>query len=379
MIHNILETIGETPLITIPNSNTADEGRILLKYERFNPGGSIKDRPALYIIQEAERKGLLKPGGTIIESSSGNFGISLAMIGAARGYRVIILADPKTTSANISVLKAFGAEVIIVTEKDDSGSYHKTRITQANKLAQEIPNAYRPDQCFNLLNRETHYKNTAQEIMHACSDKIAVFITAVSTGGQLGGISKYLKTFAPHVHIIGVDAEGSTIFGGEAKSYKIPGVGLSWTPLNLDVNYVDRIFKVKDEHAFIAARSIARHEGILIGPSSGACVMVALKVAQELGPDKQVVCMVADGGDRYLSTLFNDEWMKKQHFSLSVNTEMVRATASKLIPWSENPQGCANYRTDLIKSLNVPKSTLKMNQETVNRSLLNRERSEIID
>lgn len=379
MIATILETIGNTPLITIPNSNAADEGQVLFKYERYNPGGSIKDRAANYIVMEAERRGLLKPGGTIIESSSGNFGISLAMIGAAKGYRVIILADPKTTSANLALIKCFGAEVIVVTEKDDCGSYHKTRIALANKLAKEIDNAYRPDQCFNLLNSEAHFKSTAREIMDACSGRIAAFITAVSTGGQLGGISKYLKTFAPEAQIIGVDAVGSTIFGGHADSYRIPGIGLGWTPTNLNMEHIDCAYKISDEQAFLTARTLARQEGILMGPSSGACALVALKVAQELAPDERVVCMISDGGDRYIQTLFNDEWMEQQGFATSASIEAIRAMARKLQPWSLRPADCANYRADLIESLDVPDSTLRMNVEAESRADYNQGSSVYLD
>ncbi|WP_248925870.1 cysteine synthase family protein [Paenibacillus hamazuiensis] len=379
MISSILETIGNTPLITIPNSNKADEGQVLFKYERFNPGGSIKDRAAMHIINEAERRGLLKPGGTIIESSSGNFGISLAMIGAAKGYRVIILVDPKTTSSNLALLKCFGAEVIVVTEKDDCGSYHKTRISLANKLAKEIENAYRPDQCFNLLNSEAHYKSTAREIMNACSNKIAVFITAVSTGGQLGGISRYLKTFAPQVKVIGVDAVGSGIFGGHADSYRIPGIGLGWTPVNLNMEYIDCAYKITDEQAFVTARAFARNEGILMGPSSGACALVALKVAQELTPEDRIVCMVSDGGDRYIQTLFNDEWMEQQGFKTSIDLETLREMAQQLQPWSECPANVANYRSDLAYTLDVPESTLRMNEEILAQSYFFQESSLIID
>lgn len=379
MIATILETIGNTPLITIPNSNAADEGQVLFKYERYNPGGSIKDRAAHYIVTEAERRGLLKPGGTIIESSSGNFGISLAMIGAAKGYRVIILADPKTTNANLALIKCFGAEVIVVTEKDDCGSYHKTRISLANKLAKEIDNAYRPDQCFNLLNSEAHFRSTAREIMDACSGRIAAFITAVSTGGQLGGISKYLKTFAPEAQIIGVDAVGSTIFGGHADSYRIPGIGLGWTPTNLNMEHIDCAYKISDEQAFLTARTLARQEGILMGPSSGACALVALKVAQELAPDERVVCMISDGGDRYIQTLFNDEWMEQQGFATSASIEAIRAMARKLQPWSLRPADCANYRADLIESLEVPDSTLRMNVEAESRADYNQGGSVYLD
>ncbi|SDC89871.1 cystathionine beta-synthase [Paenibacillus sp. UNCCL117] len=369
MIQSILETIGNTPLITIPNTNKANEGQVLLKYERFNPGGSIKDRPAIYIIQEAERRGWLKPGGTIIESSSGNFGISLAMIGAAKGYRVIILADPKTTSANLALLKGFGAEVIVVTEQDDSGSYHKTRIALANKLAKEIEYAYRPDQCFNMLNSEAHFKSTAREILDACSGNIAAFITAVSTGGQLGGISSYMKTYAPDVRIIGVDAAGSTIFGGQAKPYRIPGIGLSWTPVNLHLSDIDSAYQITDQQAFLAARAFARHEGILMGPSSGACALVALKIAQELAPGERVVCMVSDGGERYIQTLFNEEWMTEQEFATVSDTEEIRAMARQLQPWSLCPTDEANYRPDLIQSLDVPETTLSINAEMSNRAV----------
>lgn len=369
MIASILDTIGNTPLIAIPNTNRANEGQVLFKYERSNPGGSIKDRPALYIVQEAERRGWLKPGGTIIESSSGNFGISLAMIGAARGYRVIILADPKTTSANLALIKGFGAEVIVVTEQDDSGSYHKTRISLANKLAREIEHAYRPDQCFNLLNGEAHFHSTAREIMAACPGNIAAFVTAVSTGGQLGGISGYMKTYAPEVRIVGVDAAGSTVFGGQAEAYRIPGIGLSWTPVNLNLSDIDCAYKITDEHAFLAARAFARHEGILMGPSSGACALVALKIAQELAPGERVVCMVSDGGERYIQTLFNDEWMAEQGFATDADVESIRATARQLRPWSLRPADNANYRPDLIRSLDVPETTLSMNAETSKRPL----------
>lgn len=379
MTVTILETIGKTPLITIPNSNKANEGQVLLKYERYNPGGSIKDRAAIYLINEAESRGLLKPGGTIIESSSGNFGISLAMIGAAKGYRVIVLVDPKTTDANLALLKGFGAEVIVVTEQDDSGSYHKTRISLANKLAREIENCYRPDQCFNLLNSEAHYKSTAREIMESCPGGMKAFITAVSTGGQLGGISKYLKTYAPDVQIIGVDAVGSAIFGGHSGSYRIPGIGLGWTPVNLNMEDVDRAYKIADEHAFLAARAFARHEGILMGPSSGACALVALKVAQELEPEERVVCMVSDGGERYIQTLFNDEWMQRQGFETAADMEAVRTIAGQLQPWSLRPADQANYRSDLLKSLEVPDSTLRMNAEALNREYRNQGSSIYMD
>jgi cystathionine beta-synthase/cysteine synthase A len=363
---NILNTIGNTPLIAIKNCTHGTSGRILFKYEKDNPGGSIKDRPAIFIIEEAERRGLLKPGGTIIESSSGNFGISLAMIGAVKGYHVMILVDPKTTNANLALLKGFGAEVIVVNEQDDSGSYHKTRIFLANKLASEIENSFRPDQCFNLLNSKAHYKTTAQEIAKDCKNKISVFIAPISTGGQLGGISRYLKKHIPDIKIIGVDASGSTIFGGTAHPYKIPGIGLGWTPNNLRLEFVDYVYKITDEQAFVTARAIAKNEGILIGPSSGACALVALNMAEKTTKKDNIVCMISDGGDRYIQTLFNDEWMTLQGFSLDYDIKNLYAMASQIQPWSISPCDCANYRPDLLNSLNIPNSTVEINSEIIN-------------
>ncbi|MBD2847675.1 cysteine synthase family protein [Paenibacillus sp. IB182496] len=366
-IADLLDTIGDTPLLRIPKLGRPGEGEVLLKYERYNPGGSVKDRPAKYIVEEAERAGLLQPGGTIIESSSGNFGISLAMIGAAKGYRVVILADPKTTAANLAVLQAFGAEVIVVTEKDDCGSYHKTRIAAANKLAEELPGAYRPDQCFNLLNSEAHHGTTAREIVEGCPPGLGAFVTAVSTGGQLGGISRYLKRHAPGVRIAGVDAVGSAIFGGPSAGYRIPGIGLGWTPTNIDVELVDEAYKIPDEQAFVAARTLARREGILVGPSSGACLVAALHLAQRMRPGEYVVCMVADGGERYLQTLFDEDWMRDQGFALEAEPERIRTWASELRPWSTQSAEMANYRHELTEELAVPASTLRQNDELLGR------------
>lgn len=361
MVTSVLETIGNTPLIELKNSTAVSEGKILFKYEGNNPGGSIKDRPAIHIITEGERRGLLKPGGTIIESSSGNFGISLAMIGAAKGYRVIILVDPKTTATNLALLKCFGAEVIVVTEQDDSGSYHKTRILLANKLAREISNSFRPDQCFNLLNSDAHYKNTAREIFADCPDGITTVIAAVSTGGQLGGISRYLKTYKPEIQVVGVDAVGSAVFGGNSHSYRIPGIGLSWTPSNITIEHVDKVYKVSDEQAFVAARCFARNEGILMGPSSGACALVALRLAQQSDPRSHIVCIISDGGERYMQTLFDDEWIQRQGFTVKADIETLRELSRQVVPWSICPEQNTNYKPELANSLEIPQSTYVIN------------------
>lgn len=375
---HLLETIGNTPLIELRNTTASTEGRLLFKYERGNPGGSIKDRPALFIVTEAEKRGLLKPGGTIIESSSGNFGISLAMIGAAKGYRVIILVDPKTTATNLALLKCFGAEVVVVTEQDDSGSYHKTRISLANKLADEIPDAFRPDQCFNLLNSTAHYQGTAREIFADCPDNIAAIVAAVSTGGQLGGISRYTKTYRPDVKVIGVDAVGSPIFGGESHSYLIPGIGLAWTPCNVAVENIDSVYKVTDEAAFVAARCFTRNEGILMGPSSGACALVALTIAKQLSPLDCVVCIISDGGERYIQTLFNDTWMQTNHFSTETGLEKLLELTKEVVPWSVHPAQNTNYKPELVSKLCVPTTTQSIN-ETIDKTSVSPSRVSFID
>lgn len=375
---HLLETIGNTPLIELRNTTASTEGRLLFKYERGNPGGSIKDRPALFIVTEAEKRGLLKPGGTIIESSSGSFGISLAMIGAAKGYRVIILVDPKTTATNLALLKCFGAEVVIVTEQDDSGSYHKTRISLANKLADEIPDAFRPDQCFNLLNSTAHYQGTAREIFADCPDNIAAIVAAVSTGGQLGGISRYTKTYRPDVKVIGVDAVGSSIFGGESHSYLIPGIGLAWRPCNVAVENIDSVYKVTDEAAFVAARCLTRNEGILMGPSSGACALVALTIAKQLSPLDCVVCIISDGGERYIQTLFNDTWMQTNHFSTETGLEKLLELTKEVVPWSVHPAQNTNYKPELVSKLCVPTTTKSIN-ETIDRTSVSTSRISFID
>lgn len=375
---HLLETIGNTPLIELRNTTASTEGRLLFKYERGNPGGSIKGRPALFIVTEAEKRGLLKPGGTIIESSSGNFGISLAMIGAAKGYRVIILVDPKTTATNLALLKCFGAEVVVVTEQDDSGSYHKTRISLANKLADEIPDAFRPDQCFNLLNSTAHYQGTAREIFADCPDNIAAIVAAVSTGGQLGGISRYTKTYRPEVKVIGVDAVGSSIFGGESHSYLIPGIGLAWTPCNVAVENIDSVYKVTDEAAFVAARCFTRNEGILMGPSSGACALVALTIAKQLSPLDCVVCIISDGGERYIQTLFNDTWMQTNHFSTETGLGKLLELTKEVVPWSVHPAQNTNYKPELVSKLCVPTTTQSIN-ETIDKTSVSPSRISFID
>lgn len=357
----VLETIGEAPIFKLQRILPKNGAEIWVKWERGNPGGSIKDRAAMHIVQTAEQQGLLKPGGVIIESSSGNFGISLAMIGAARGYRVIILIDPKTTPANRKVLKAFGAETRVVTEKDETGSYHKTRISLANRLAREIPDSFRPDQCFSLLNSQAHYISTAEEIISQTKGKIDALVATVSTGGHLGGISRYLTRFAPHIRLVGADARGSGIFGGRPKSYLTPGVGLGWTPENLNLSLIDAAYKIEDEDIFMATRTLARYEGILAGASAGAAIIAALREAIMAPSGARILAILADGGDRYLDSVYDDEWLEDHGISKTQpSLEVLHERAQKLCPLpGRRPPG--NRMDGIDEDLRVPFSTLDMN------------------
>ncbi|GAA4598138.1 cystathionine beta-synthase/cysteine synthase A [Actinoplanes octamycinicus] len=358
----VLDAIGATPLFGVRRITGPGDAELLLKWERTNPGGSVKDRPARHIVDVAERLGRLRPGGTIIESSSGNFGISLAMIGAARGYRVIILIDPKTTPANRRVLEAFGADIITVTEQDDTGSYHKTRIALANDLARRIPGSFRPDQCFSLLNSHAHYLRTGAELLAGCEGRLDALVGAVSTGGQLGGLSRYLRRHSPVTRIVGADATGSTVFGGTSRAYLVPGVGLGWTPANLDLDLIDAAYQVSSADTFYACRALARSEGVLAGASSGAVLLAGLREAERLGPGARVVCLLADGGDRYLDTVYDDGWLAAHDIVLDeVNVAGLRRRAGRLHPIGEERPLTPTVVAGLEQRLRVPSSTHQLN------------------
>jgi cystathionine beta-synthase/cysteine synthase A len=339
-------------MVQLKNMASLQHAKILVKLERMNAGGSIKDRPAKYIIEKAEKEGYLKPGGTIVESSSGNFGIACAMIGAAKGYKVIILIDPKTTATNRALLNAYGATSIVVTEKDDKGAYHKTRIAMAERLHQEIPNSFWPNQCFNLDNSAAHYHFTAPEIWQQCDGNIDVLITTVSTGGQIGGLSRFFREHSPKTKIVAVDALGSTIFGGKDHSYLLPGVGLGWTPNNItNLNDIDMVFKVRDEDTFLSCRALAKYEGILAGGSSGATMFAALHLSQQLSADKKVVCISVDSGERYLDTIYNDQWLLQHGLRTDCSIVELNQRAAQLVAYSTSPIEHANYQSDIVEQI----------------------------
>ncbi|GAA2986887.1 PLP-dependent cysteine synthase family protein [Actinokineospora diospyrosa] len=352
----LLDAVGDTPVVRLRNLTTAHEAELIVKLEGANPGGSLKDRPASHIIRHAERTGALRPGGTIIESSSGNFGIALAMYGASLGYRVIAVVDPKLTATNRALLQAYGAEIVVVDEQDDSGSYHKTRISLANRMHDEIAGSFRPDQCFNPLNSDAHLHSTAAELLDQAGPELSAVVCTVSTGGHLGGIARSVKRRAPHVRVIGVDVEGSTVFGGLAHAYLTPGMGLSWTPVNLDdLSLVDEVYKVTDDDAYRACRTLARTEGILAGVSTGAALTVALAAAMRTRAGRRVAVLASDRGERYLATAFNDEWLRANALTTECTVTGLRARAGRLAPHSTDPaRDCANYLPELAEQLGSP-------------------------
>lgn len=313
---NILEAIGHTPLIRLHRLTEGLPCPVYVKADYLNPGGSMKDRIALPMIEEAERRGLLKPGGTIVESTGGNTGVGLALLAAARGYKAIFTIADKQSKEKIDLLKALGAEVVVcptAVAPDDPRSYH----SMAKKLAREIPNAYYPNQYENTMNLEAHYRTTGPEIWEDTEGKITHFVVGVGTGGTMTGAGRYLKEKSPDVKVIGVDPVGSLYYDyikhgrvAKAAPYKVEGIGEDFLPPTMDFSVLDDIIQVTDKECFLWARKLARAEGILAGGSSGGCAYAALQVARNLGPQHLVVAFLHDTGMRYLSKLYNDEWMR---------------------------------------------------------------------
>ena len=309
---NILETIGHTPLIELTKVTKGLKPMILVKAEFLNPGGSVKDRPALKMIEEAEKKGLLKPGGTIIEPTSGNTGVGVAQAASVKGYHCILVMPDKMSEEKFALLKAYGAEVVKVptTATSSPESYNNV----AQRLANEIPGAYLPNQFQNPHNPEAHYNSTGPEIWEDTDGKVTYLFAGVGTGGTISGTSKYLKEKNPLVQVIGIDPEGSIYSGDYSKSYKIEGIGEDFIPRNVTMSLIDKFERVSDKDAFDMCRRLAREEGILTGGSSGAAVSGALKVAKDLKETDVVVIILPDTGRGYISKIYSDSWMSDMGF-----------------------------------------------------------------
>ncbi len=311
---SIVDVIGNTPLVRLGRLHPP--GNLVAKLEFMNPGGSVKERIAVSMIDAAEREGLLGPGGTIIEPTSGNTGVGLALVGAVRGYRVICTVPDKVSQEKRDLLRAYGVEVIITPTNrlpEDSDSYYGV----ARRLALEIPGAFHPDQYSNLENPAAHYGTTGPEVWRQTDGKVGVFAAGVGTGGTISGAARYLKEQNPGITILGVDPAGSIYTAGadgDIHQYHTEGVGEDFYPETVDLKLIDRWEMVDDQQSFSMARRLARTEGVLTGPSGGMAVEGALRVADE-DHDALVVVIVPDSGRGYLSKTFNDAWMEEHGFT----------------------------------------------------------------
>ncbi|MEP7285682.1 MAG: cystathionine beta-synthase [Chloroflexota bacterium] len=320
--NNILETMGNTPLVRLNSVTRGVAAQIVAKVEFFNPGGSVKDRIGINMIEDAERKGLLRPGGTIVESTSGNTGVGLAIAAAIKGYKCVFVLPDKQSIEKIKQLRAFGARVVVTptnVSPEDPRSYYSV----AKQITKDTPNAILANQYHNPANPETHYHSTGPEIWQQTAGQIDAFVVGMGTGGTITGVGRYLKEQNPHVQIIGVDPVGSVLYDyfktgqmTEAHSYKIEGIGEDFIPSIYDFSVVDDMVKVTDKESFLMARRLVREEGMFCGGSSGSAVVGALKYALEnnLGPDKLVVVLLPDSGYRNLGKVFDDEWMRENRF-----------------------------------------------------------------
>lgn len=311
---NILELIGNTPLVKINKVTNHLQCTILAKLEFLNPGGSVKDRIGIAMIDDAERKGLLKPGGTIVEPTSGNTGMGLALAAVVRGYKAIFTMPDKMSEEKRRLLRAFGGRVVITPTNVPPDS-PENYINVARRIARETPNAFMPDQYTNSNNPLIHYKSTGPEIWKQTEGKVDVVVVGMGTGGTITGIGKYIKERKPEVKIVGVDPEGSIFYPRYYKvdkpiqPYKVEGIGEDFMPQTLVLDYVDEVIRVSDRDAFLTARRLAREEGLLVGGSSGSAMYATLQVAKNLSRDKVVVVIFPDTGRNYLSKMYSDEWM----------------------------------------------------------------------
>ncbi|MBV8423605.1 MAG: pyridoxal-phosphate dependent enzyme, partial [Candidatus Eremiobacteraeota bacterium] len=301
---NALEAVGRTPLIRLNKVMDGAPCLALAKVEFMNPGGSVKDRPAVAMIEDAERAGILHAGATIIEATSGNTGTGLAMAAAIRGYRCILVMPDKMSKEKIDLLRAYGAEVVVTptnVPNDSPESYYSV----ASRLAADIPGAFIPDQWHNHMNPDAHYITTGPEIWEQTEGRITHFVCGMGTGGTISGTARFLKEKNPKIVVTGADPEGSIYSGDTPKSYKVEGIGMSYLPQTVDMRVIDKIVRISDKESFLMARRIAREEGLLVGGSSGTAVAAAARVAKGLPPDAILVVVMPDSGRGYMSKIFN--------------------------------------------------------------------------
>jgi cystathionine beta-synthase len=313
----VLELVGNTPIVRLDSLGRDVAPQLLAKLEYVNPGGSVKDRIGLAMIEKAESEGKLKPGGTIVEPTSGNTGVGLAIAAAKKGYRCIFVMPDKMSQEKISMLRAYGAEVVIcptAVEPDSPESYYSV----SDRLAEEIPGGFKPDQYSNMSNPEAHYLHTGPEIFEQTDGEIDAIVISVGTGGTISGVGRYFKEHKPDVLIVGADPEGSVYTATEDRDvhpYLVEGIGKDTWPKTMDRSVVDEWVRVSDRDSFLTARRLAREEGLLVGGSGGTTVWAALEVAKRFGPDARILTMIPDSGRSYMSKFYDDNWMLEHGFA----------------------------------------------------------------
>ncbi|HZB50897.1 MAG TPA: cystathionine beta-synthase [Mycobacteriales bacterium] len=355
---SLIELIGNTPLVKLSSVTEGLAPLVLAKVEYLNPGGSVKDRIALRMVEAAERSGELRPGGTIVEPTSGNTGVGLAIVAQKRGYKCVFVCPDKVSADKINVLRAYGAEVVVcptVVPPEHPDSYYNT----SDRLVREIEGAWKPNQYANPANPQSHYETTGPEIWRQTDGRVTHFVTGLGTGGTVSGAGRYLKEVSGgRVKVVGADPEGSVYSGGSGRPYLVEGVGEDFWPTTYDRGICDEIEAISDADSFIMTRRLAREEGLLVGGSCGMAVAGALRVAERAGPDDVIVVLLPDGGRGYLSKIFNDDWMADYGFLRStaqttVGDVLRRKTGQLPELVHVHPQDTVREAIDILREYSV--------------------------